>query len=74
MAHLDPVRSPAYSDKGRENHDKIFNTGEECPNCDGLGHFRVQDSLWYDVEPCGECKGTGKKKEYINLEKQYERA
>ena len=29
LGHMDPVRSPAYSDQGRINHDKIFNKNKK---------------------------------------------
>lgn len=55
LGHLDPVRSPAYSNTGRENHDAAFDY-DKCPECDGLGHKRGT------FEVCNPCNGTGHKK------------
>lgn len=56
LGHLDPVRSPAYSNAGRENHEVVFNRAEYCTACDGLGHKRGT------FEVCNPCNGTGHKK------------
>lgn len=35
LGHIDPVHSPAYSDQGRINHDRIFNKNTKDIKKDG---------------------------------------
>ncbi len=60
--HMDPVRSPAYSDAGRENHDNYFHPEDNCTVCNGFGYDTEKSEMFNKIR-CDACAGTGKRME-----------